>query len=559
MRKRKISGKPDKAPFTDRVTHFFRKNHQPILWTVFAIYVVCSFLTFNLRISEGGDDSTYIIRALELLEQGNFPKYQGPLYPMVLAGFMSLTGASITFLKFTSWIFLTLAIVFIYKAYRKHISPVVLWGTILVLVVNHHFLYFGSQTYSEAFFILLQGLLFLFLFRINQSATHDRVKIRQTLLIGFLLFLLTLTRTVAIAALPAIVVFWFLKRQNRAALTTILFFVLFIVLFAGIRTWLTGDPFHGDKQMNTLIWEDPYDPSEGMETFGGFFERFAGNSNIYLSKYLPILTGFKPALSLSKNALITILLYAWFLIGFIRFLKKKHDPLLLTGLYIAFMCGATFFALQTMWDQVRLIIPFFPLMLIFLGETIASFTRESQHGWKQKIPLLLFGLSILLITAQTVRQTDFNSVFKNISGDRYYGYTPDWQNYLKMAEYTAENLPDNTYVACRKPNMARLYGDFKKFYGIYRFQTQNADSLLNRLYQRGVTHVIVGSLRKNPRQNTGQVINTIHRYLRHIADEYPNIIKPVRKTGKQEPAWLFEINYNNWPKRPERDTPETEK
>ncbi|MGM0375817.1 MAG: hypothetical protein ACQEQ0_03495 [Bacteroidota bacterium] len=558
MKKRRRQNNQQKPTLFNKTVRFLQRNQKPIMGIAAAIYVVCSFFTFNLRISEGGDDSSYIIRALNFLEEGSFPGYQGPLYPIILSGLAALGGTSLVWLKITSWIFLSLTLYLFYRAFRNNLSPVVLWGTLFMLIVNHHFLYFGSQTYSEAFFMFLQGLLFLFLFHIVNTTNEGRVKIKHTFLLGLILLLLVLTRTVAIAAIPAVVIFWLLKQKHRAAVTTVVFFLIFAALYSGLRTWLTGDPVHGDEQLSTLMWEDPYDESEGHETFEGFIERFAGNSNIYLSKYLPILTGFKPALSLSKHTLVTILLYGLFILGFIRFLKKRNDPLIFTGLYIAFMTGATFFALQTLWDQVRLIIPFFPFMVIFLAETIVSFTSKSKWGWKQNIPILLLGISILLTGAQTIKQTDFSAIFKNLGGDRYYGYTPDWQNYLKMAEHTT-NLPDSTYVACRKPNMARLYAKGKKFYGIYRFHTQDPDSLLNRLHEKDVTHVIVGSLRKNPRENTGQVINTIHRYMGFIADKYPEILKPVKKTGEQEPAWLFEINYDKWKNKPEGTTPETEK
>lgn len=558
MKKQKRQKEQQKPTIYSKTVNYLQQNQKTILGIAAVIYVVCSFFTFNLRISEGGDDSSYIIRALNFLEEGSFPGYQGPLYPIILAGFAALAGTSLIGLKITSWIFLTLTLFLLYRAFRNRISPVVLWGTLFMLIVNHHLLYFGSQTYSEAFFMFLQGIFFLFLFHIIDTTTEGRIKTKHTFLLAFLLLLLALTRTVAIAAIPAVIVFWVLKRQHRAAITTVVFFLIFAALFVGLRTWLTGDPVHGDEQLSTLMWENPYDESEGHETFGGFLERFAGNSNIYLSKYLPILTGFKPALSLSKHALVTILLYALFILGFIRFLKKKNDPLLFTGLYIAFMTGATFFALQTLWDQVRLIIPFFPFMVIFLAESIVSFTSKSKWSQKQNIPIFLLGFSILLTGAQTIKQTDFSAIFKNLGGDRYYGYTPDWQNYLKMAEHTTK-LPDSTYVACRKPNMARLYADGKKFYGIYRFHTQNPDSLLNRLHEKDVTHVIVGSLRKNPRQNTGQVINTIHRYLSYIADEYPDILTPLEKIGEEEPAWLFKINYNKWMNNPRNTNMKTEK
>ncbi len=275
----------------------------------------------------------------------------------------------------------------------------------------------------------------------------------------------------------------------------------------------------------------------------GFLFRFAENSNIYLSKHFSILIGLKPSLSLTKNSFITILLYLLFGAGMIRFMGK-NQVLFFTGIYLMFMLGTTFFSLQTLWDQNRLIMPYFPYMVLFLSETLVIYTRHSDRKALTKLPVFLVVLCFSLSLVQTVRQTDFAAIGKHLKGDRYYGYTPDWVNYLKMAEYISKELPEESYVACRKPSMACIYANGKKFYGIFRFTTQDPDSMLTKLKEAGVTHLIVAHLRKNPRFNTGSVINTIHRYMNAIAKKYPSVFIARKKIGTQEAAWLFEINYH---------------
>jgi hypothetical protein len=56
---------------------------------------------------------------------------------------------------------------------------------------------------------------------------------------------------------------------------------------------------------------------------------------------------------------------------------------------------------------------------------------------------------------------------KNLKGDKYYGYTPDWQNFLKCSEWAADSLPDSALVASRKAPMSFVYGNGKKFFPIY--------------------------------------------------------------------------------------------
>jgi hypothetical protein len=536
--------KKSSVSWWDKANRTLTEKHAILAVTAVIIYLFFSFFTFSLRISEGGDDSTYIIRAISFLEEGKFPQFQAPLYPLILASFIAVFGTRIVILKLSSWVFLSLSIFLLGKAMYNRVSAITFWGIILALIVNHHFLYFGSQTYSEAFFMALQSLFLLYFFRTSEKYENRAIPVGNAFAISVLLLTLYLTRTLAIVAVPAVVLFFFIRGQKKAAWMTILFFPLLLATFIGLKTIIAGNTTGGDSQLHTLLMEHPYDASQGRETIGGFFERFAQNSNIYLSKHFVILTGFKNAMSLSKQPLVAILLYAWFITGMIRF-YRNNPYLLFIGIYLIFMLGTTFFALHTLWDQARLIIPFYSLMIIFLIETIISYTSGSKAVWKQKIPAILLAFTVLLSTAQTVKQTDFSAIVKNISGDRYYGYTPDWQNYLKMVEFASQNLPES-YIACRKPNIARLTAGGKEFYGIYRFDSQNADTLISQLYDRGVTHIIVASLRKNPRMRTGQVINTIHRYMKHIADKYPGTFILKKQIGETEPAWLFEVNYNIW-------------
>lgn len=544
MRKKEYK-KQQNTPL-EKHNSFLNKNNNTIITIAIVVYLLLSFLTFNLRISEGGDDSAYIIRALQLLEEGRFPKFQGPLYPTVLSGFVAIWGLNTAALKISSWLFLSLSLFLLWRTFSKRVSPVSLAGTIFILIINHHFLYFGSQTYSEAFFMALQGGFLLYMFHTIEWQKQQPIKITQTAVLALLLVSLYLTRTVALVATPAVLIYFAIQKQKRAMLFTTLFVTIFVTAYFLVLNFFIEAGTTSSDQLTTLLQKHPYDKSQGMETLPGFIFRFWENSKIYLSKHFFILIGFKPALSLSKPSLPAIILYLFFLGGIVRFYKKNHQFLFFTGIYIALSVGLTFVALQPLWDQVRLIIPFFPLILIFFLETILDFTKSKQHNWLQRLSLILIASAIVLSAAQTIKQTDFSSVFRNIKGEKLYGYTPDWQNYLKMSEYIAQELPDDTFVACRKPNMARLHSGGKKFFGIYSIDSDNPDTLLMKLYQREVTHIMVASLRKNPRINSGQVINTIHRYMSVIAKKYPNIFIPKKQIGSNEKAWLFEIDYNNF-------------
>jgi hypothetical protein len=50
-----------------------------------------------------------------------------------------------------------------------------------------------------------------------------------------------------------------------------------------------------------------------------------------------------------------------------------------------------------------------------------------------------------------------------------------------MSRYCADSLPENSLVASRKASMSFIYGDGKKFYGVYKVESSNPDSLLSML------------------------------------------------------------------------------
>ena len=52
---------------------------------------------------------------------------------------------------------------------------------------------------------------------------------------------------------------------------------------------------------------------------------------------------------------------------------------------------------------------------------------------------------------------------------------------------------------------------------------------------------MLGSLRINPTENSGQIINTVHNIAQPIMEKYPNKLKLIHTEGTSEPSYIFEI------------------
>ena len=137
------------------------------------------------------------------------------------------------------------------------------------------------------------------------------------------------------------------------------------------------------------------------------------------------------------------------------------------------------------------------------------------------------------------------TIKKNISGDKYYGFTPDWENYLKMSTYCADSLPKNSCVLCRKPAMSFIYGHGKKFIGEYTSPTRppDADSVLMRWKKNNVKYIMLASLRITLKKNNGYIINNIHRMLQPVIEKYPQKLRLLKTIGSNEQCDLYELTY----------------
>lgn len=524
---------------------FFDQYSNVIFWVLMAATTVVSLLLFNFRIDEGGDDSTYICRAIDLLNEGRYPSYQGPLYPMFLSVVIALFGTKLAMLKTTSLLFIIAGQIAFYKILKGHIGIRLLFGVLLLLSVNSWYLFFASQTYNEALFILLQYLLMGAVIRFESK---DLPKIKNCLTAslpsGLLTLACLLTRSIGWGLCLVNIAYLCIRRQYRKALAYVMSVAVFFGVFQGVKTLVWGD-VREQSQLATLLQVDPYDPADGQETVGGFAKRFFANSELYVSKHFMRIVGFKDPNNRETSVPVTVFVFLLFGYGcYCAFRRNKY--LLYMALCSSMMLGMTFVILQTIWDQQRLIIPYVPMaMVVLLFGARCLFNLLSK-----RISLYLCGALVGLVTLTSFSQTrakiDLTTLRQNFKGDIYCGYTPDWVNYLSMCEYAAANLPEGSYVACRKPNMARIYGNGQKFYGIYTIPSEDPDELMQQLRDRNVTHIILASLRRDPLVADGQVINTIHRYMNFVVKKYPAafLLRYQQGSDKNEPAYLFEIDYD---------------
>lgn len=538
--------KQKKKTLFERIEIFTHKNSKIILLISVAVSFILSLILFNPDVSIGGDDSMYIKSAFNFRHGIAFPSWHGSIYSIVLSVFIFVFGLNLIILKLISVVFSVLSLVFIQKALLKisnyTVSAIVVLATSLSLLLN----IYASTTYTEPFFIFLQSL-YIYLF-INYITTNNPSGSawKKMLIFSIISYLMFQTRTVALAVVGATIIYLLFEKQFRNSALYLIFIALLHSIFTLYKKLFWEIKHTGfEHQLETLLLKHPYKPYEGKENIMGFIQRIWDNSELYLSKHLMKMTGFKAIESRETNTILAIILLIVIFLSAILVIKKNKKALFLI-LYLVSIIGLTFISLQKIWDQDRLIIIYFPYILgiVFLG--LWYLFQLKKLAKFQFLPLILSLILLFSISKQTVegfKDYSHNNRFK--SGE-FNSYNTDWQNYMKAARWTSQNLSDTAVVACRKPGMAWISSKgVDIFKGIYNIEYENADSIIKTFENIGATHVIMANLRLDPRRKTVKTINTIRKSLTYISYKSPGSFELIKEFGIDEKAYLFKINFKN--------------
>lgn len=531
-----------------------RKKLFPVL-IITGIFL--ALLNFNARISEAHDDSLYIEAAYRYVHE--FPNYyytaNAPMYPMVLALLTLVFGTNLIVFKLFSLLFFVCGAILYYKAIHNRVPTLLKYFVFAFLCINHLIIYYSSQTFSEAFYMLVQATFFYFFLKYNFGehplAGNVKQEWKQWMVLGLLMMLLTLAKNILLFGIVAIFLYFIFNREYKKGIIAMVSFGIFKFLYEGIKSLIWGESaIQYKSQMGILLNKDPYDATQGQEDIAGFIGRFTDNIGLYLGKRFYQILGLMQEDSGEKYYLLAFLVLGLTFYGLYRAAKDGQKVIVFLILFAGTVSFGTFLVLQARWDQPRFIMVH--MASILLGMFYGLYRRLEKDNFNQ----LIFAGLLLLLTgsmfASTLKRGVKNVpvVSKNLKGDIYYGYTPDWKNYLQASAWCRDSLPDTALVACRKAPMSFVYARGKHFFPIYSViakdtltNQSNPDSALAYFRRNKVTHILLASLRLDPRRNTGDVINTVHFILVPIVNKYPEKVRQIKQFGDSEPAAIFELKY----------------
>ncbi len=556
IKKSKKTLSSTKKSFFERVENWFKENEKKTLYGALILSLFLSFISFNARISEAHDDALYLEAGWRFVHE--FPTYfytqNAPLYPMFLGLMVKLVGFKLILFKLISVVFNLLGVFLFFRSLKNRIPAAVFLPVLVFQSANHLIIYYSSMTFTEAMYFFLQGLFFFYAVKVIDITKEKNFFLSGNyaawLMFGFSMLLLSTCKSSAIVVVPAVILFFVLYKNFKAALFSLGFYLLFKLPYELLvkLIWNAQNQFKGQGAI--LMQKDPYDASQGKEDFAGFIQRFFDNCNLYLSKRFYQLLGWRDENTADVYGFLAFVTIALAIVGFWLLFRNKNRYMVLLGLFTGAQAVLSFIILQARWDQARIILICMPVFIILMLYVFYHYTKKGGLGQVLYLFLIIVTCGSVLLSSFKRGFKNLPIVQKNLAGDKYFGYTPDWQNFLKCSEWCADSLPKKSLVASRKAPMSFVYGKGKKFFPVYSVikkdpttEQSHPDSALAYFKQNGVTHVMLASLRVNPNMADAGIINTIHNILGPIARKYPEKLKLIHTEGAFEVCEVYEINY----------------
>ena len=451
-----------------------------------ALATLMSIVMFDAKVSLSGDDSDYILAADDFWHHFVFPGHHGSLYPIVLSPFVGLFGYRLVLLKFLSVLFTVGAFGFLYKAFERRIPSAVLIPSMLLAAICSYIFFYAGYTYSEPLFMLLQSIYFYFFSRYFwvEGGTPSytlRKDWKKYLNLGALTLAMGLTREIGFCVIGVVILYFAIKGRWKDLLYTVGAALLMLAAFYLVKAILWPNVAAGHSFTN-LMAKDYYNPNAGMEDTAGLLSRFWDNSRVYLSAFLCQMMGVMPETPSNRfdmSATRTLIIYGLYFAALVVVLIRRDAPLLFAGLYAGVLNFASFVVLQIIWAQDRLITIYYPLILLFLlGALYYAFSLARLRRFFIVYPVVLLILlgGTLNITRNRVGRTLPVLQQNLLLGDPLYGFTPDWQNFIKASQWIATNTEKDAVIVSRKPSMSKVYTG-RDFAGLPASLTVPADTL----------------------------------------------------------------------------------
>jgi hypothetical protein len=537
-----------KKKLYDRLSFWFEANTTWWVLGVLLIGLAAGVLTFDVKPSTGGDDTGYVLQAMDINSTGHLPiGFRTPGYPIVLAIFVWIFGVNLVILKTTSLLFFLGLIASLFFIFRNRLKTMILYPVLLLVAINPLILEYSHQTYSEILFALLIVWTVHYILCANEKES-----IRFTILAAVLAMMSFYIRIAgAMVAITAVMFFIWHRQWKQLGI----FILTCVLLYSPLKIYEWTSDTVAFGQTTGYFLKNYYNPTQGMETLSGFVERFINNIINHLNFQFPSALGLPIPVEFSGvdgrlipsiSAFFGILISTVLLTGFIApMIINPKSTMSFLGIFVMVYVSFISIALQNQISTIRMLVPIVPYLFFGIFE---GFRWLGNRGMKVKdadavMPraktltlIACFGLIFAGITGtkQTIDE-NYPILKANLGGNKFAGFTEDWVNYLRASLWIKEQLPvQTTGIICRKPELFLLYAGNYSVYGAYKIDQTNPDSIVAKWKAMNMTHLLYDNF---------QWSSTLRRYVQPVAEKYPQMFGLVHQEGSQFPSYVFRLNY----------------
>jgi len=547
-----IGKNQSKHPTYERLNHWFGQNDYRWLLGVIAVGLISSILSFDIKPSVDGDDTSYVLSAMNIVHSGQLPVgFRTPGYPIVLSLCIWIFGVNLVILKATSLLFFIGIIISFFFVFRHRLQPIILSSLLLMIAINPLLLKYSHQTFSEILFTLLLVWTIHFILLASEKSS-----IRYVLLAAVLTMACFYIRIAGVTIAGAAVLFLAYQRRWKQLMVYV---IMCAALYSPMKIYELTSGSSAFGQASILMLKNPYNTTEGMETISGFVGRFINNIFNHANYQLPTALGIPmpqelgaadgqliPSASALIGILVTVILLVGCVVPIIR--TPKSMPAFL-GFFVLTYIAFISVVLQNIFATPRMLIPIIPYLTIvtlegfrILGNRLAGETDAEVISTRAKtlVVVAIIGLTLanILGTKQSIDE-NYPILKANLGGNTFAGFPEDWANYLRASVWIKSQLPmQSTGIICRKPELFLLYAGNYNVYGAYKIDQTNPDSIIVKWKSLKMTHLLYDNF---------QWTSTLRRYIQPVAEKYPQIFEMVHQEGSQYPSYVFHINYNAIP------------
>lgn len=491
------------------------KAHQDKRFSVIivALLGVLYLLTLNPFLGIMGDNAQYITLAKSMVSGNGFCNINFPDsppetrygfgYPLLIAPVVYFLPDNVIALKLVTVLFTIFSLFAIYRLFGKLADfPT---ATIIMILsgVSHYVLEYSHQVMTEIPYLFFSIMAIYFVE--SYSETDSRVN-KHLFLGGLFLAMSYFVRTVGVFLFIAAFGYLFFKRKvEKAALILLCFLVL-----AG--PWFLRN--HAIPERATysaeFMLKNPYDPEQGTITLSTMWERFVSGARHH-RHHISSLLGYN-----GQRGWMFLLPIAMF--GFIVSGKRK---LRFHHIYVPLYFLVVFL---WYWRVPRFIVPVVPFIFYYFFSGLVHI-----YGRKRQIGMVARNLAFLVILVLSFQQ-DVMIVRRE---QRPYYYSPQWENYFRIADWVRENVPEESLVMCRKPYLFFLRSARKTVE--YPF-TRDAEKIVSAIRENEVSYVVLDGFAWT---------STTRRYLYPAVLKNKDMFETVVCTGAEPRTLLLRVKLRN--------------